>query len=572
MVFMKLKLIKQHCSFLTLSLIFSVATANDLFNFDSIDLSEPTESTTSPSKAISNDDFDDLINGITPEELATIRSCPLGNANNWLLAFAQLDFIPALNAPFYKATSIPITRNLIHYPAMEICSYPDLSNRQFTGHILFTQTSQKAFRTSTDDEVGTRIGSYLNIEDRTLINVLEKFFSTNKQKATVDFTALNRALGSAHLEERRFAFMSHYYQEMGNDFYFEAKMPLIWMIRNLNFKQQYKDVIDQQLSIYKSGGGNVGDGKFDENAFADKHLIMDVLGTGTVELSLCKKVWEHSNWSVDLGGGLLLPTDYAFACGIRGSCFKPIEKAPVLNFCDIIDLSTQTVLPGGAQIASDYFLGALDQLSSILLQCPLGYNNHLGVELKLSPFWQVKPNLEFNGIYIFEAFLPREQQRFFVPKNTKESFADQYAALPQSTEEEQQAKLAFVEQRITQLLYPKAITTKMYPGWIFTSISSLRRAYRGWDFIAGYSGWYKSGEKILSFPNNSASEMKALNLNYAKSVNPEVYSVKLFGKIHRTLHTKRHDDLSLSLWADATIFNSGIGNDFSLGMCFDHKF
>lgn len=161
--------------------------------------------------------------------------------------------------------------------------------------------------------------------------------------------------------------------------------------------------------------------------------------------------------------------------------------------------------------------------------------------------------------------------RFYVPQD-QEVFSDLYNQLPQSTNEEQDAKLAFVEARITELFYPKAITTKMYPGFIFTSISSLRKAYHSWDFIAGYSAWYKSAEKIVSFPNNSASEIKALHLDEHKSVNPDVFSIKLFGKIHKTIHTKRHDDISLSVWADATVFNSGIGNDFTLGICFDSKF
>lgn len=568
MVFMNFKLLKQHCSFLILFLINCTIYADDTtFDFDSFDLLE-TENISTKTTA---DDFDDLISGITPEELSLIRSCPAGDANLWLLVFAQFNLVSVLNAPFYKATSIPITRNLIHFPAMEICSYPDLSNRQFTGHILFTKTSEKAFRTSTEDEIGTRIGSYLNIENRTLLNVIEEILtspsapeSLREKLQQIDFRALTRALGNAHLEERRFAFMGHYYQEMGRDFYFEAKMPLVWMIKNLNFKQKDKDTIQQQLSIYQ--GGN-----FDENAFADKHLIMDAIGTGTLELSLCKKVWEHSNYSVDFGGGLLLPTDYAFKCGMRGSCFKPIENPPHLSFCQLADLATQTANPGGLEAFTNYFLCALDQFSSIVLQCPLGYNHHLGVEFKLAPFWQVKPNLEFNGLYILELFLPKEQQRFYVPQD-QEVFSELYNQLPQSTNAEQDAKLAFVEARITELFFPIVLTTKMYPGFIFTSISSLRKAYHSWDFIAGYNAWYKSGEKIVSFPNTSATQLKALNLDYHKSVNPDVFSIKLFGKIHKTIHTRRHDDISLSVWADATIFNSGIGNDFSLGLCFDSKF
>lgn len=573
---MDLKSIKQHCSFFALSLLFcsQVFTADDALNFDSFDLPEIQNNDFTQNR--SDDEFNNLIENINDADLSTLRSCSPGNANDWLTVFSLFGLVPILNEPIYKATSIPISRNLIHYPTMELCTYTDLSNRQFTGHFLINKTTYKAYRTSTEDEVGTRLGSYINIENQSILTVLDEILSgplitdqsiRDKFKA-LDMRALTRAFGNARFEERRLAFMGHYYREMGKDWYFEVKMPLLWVIRNLNYDQVDKDFIDKQAAILSPTG------TFNEERFADNHLIMDALGTGTMEVVVSKKAYEQHNWSFDLSVGLLLPTDYAFATGLRGTYLTPVTRPPVLSFCDLVDLTDPfnlVVQPGALSTIGNFFLGALDQLNSIILECPLGYNNHLGIELKMTPFWQVRPNFEFNGVYIFEWFLPHQQQRFYVPRDLQ-LFTDEYNSLPQETNAEQDAKLDFVEARITELFYPLPIDTTISPGWIFTSVSSFCKKYYSWNFVCGYSGWYKSGERILDFPTLTPEKLRALHLDLQKSVNPDVYSVKLFGKINKLVQTKRHDDFSLSLWGDVTIFNSGVGNDYTLGFCFDSKF
>lgn len=563
---MNFKSISINTCFLTLALTSYYVVADEDFSFDSFDISLSTNEATTTSKGMDVDDLDMMVTGISSSDLTQIRSCPSGEAFIWLTILNQLNIAKIVDEPFYKKTSVPLSRNLINYPTFQLATYQPQNGGQFTTHLFYNQTSKKQFRASEDDIDGTRIGSYLNIENKTILMVLDEAFENplfppliRNTAKNIDTALLVRTFGSARLEERRLGLMGHFIQEFDNKSYFEAKLPILWVQRNLNFTQGEKDIIQKQLSIFEGGD-------FDEDTFAKQHLVFDSFGAGTLELSICKKVWEGGNWSVDIGGGVLLPTDYAVRRGLYGTYIEPKDQHPVLAFCDLASLAPAGLKPNAKKTLENYFLGALDHLTSLLLHCPLGYDKHLGFELKLLPFWEIRPDLQFNGQYTLEVLIPQEQQRFFVPVNST-VFSEYFANLPETTEAEQQAKLAALQERITTLLYPRVINTKIFPGIVFTSVSSLQRTYRDWNFSAGYSGWYQSKEKIVAM-----EKFKNSDLNLSKSLNTSSYSVKLFGKIHRIIHSKRHDDFSLSIWADGTVFNRGVGNDFSFGISLDSKF
>lgn len=572
MVFMNFKSISMYAYFLTLVFTSYCIVADEAFSFDSFDLLSSVEQQDPDSnKSMDVDDFDRMVNDISAQDMSQIRACATGEANNFLTIIDLFKVTPILNEPFYKKTSIPRSRNLINYPCWQLCTYQPISGRQFTTHLFYNQTNKKQFRASDDWIDGTRVGSYLNIENRTLLTVLDEifespFFPDNLRNIAknIDSRKITRTFGNARLEERRLGIIGHFIQEFSNESYFEAKLPILWMIRNLNFTQDEKDFLDKELSILQGGD-------FDEDAFAKNHIIFDALGAGTLELCWSKKVWEGCNWSVDLGAGVLLPTDGAFKRGLHGTYFDPKSYTCPLQFCDILTFSPSPgVTPNGIDLLEQYFLRALDQFSSIVLQCPLGYNKHLAFELKMSPFWEIRPDLQFNGSYVLELLLPHEESKFFVPIDSG-LFSEQYAAMPQTTEAEQQAKLAFLEQRITTLFFPRVINTKIFPGVIFTSVSSLQKSFRNWNFTAGYSGWYQSEEKILSM-DKCKDTCTNTPFDSSKAINTDSYSIKLFGKVHRIFHTRRHDDISFSFWADGTVFNKGVGNDFTIGISFDSKF
>ena len=145
-----------------------------------------------------------------------------------------------------------------------------------------------------------------------------------------------------------------------------------------------------------------------------------------------------------------------------------------------------------------------------------------------------------------------------------------YNKLPQSTDEEKQIKLAFLEARLNELLFPKYHNVKVFPGFIFHSTSCLQKTFRNWNFNVGTTSYYQTDEKIKAFYSTPQEEREVLDID--KALNETLVQFKAFGKIHRIFHTRRHNDISLSIWADGTLYNNGLGNDFSLGIAFDSKF
>lgn len=560
MVNMNLKKLNKNILFWTLSILLCTTTATTI----------KTEFIVSDC----DDEFDLLLNDISPADLEKLRSCEPGEAAAWNFLLTQAGIPELLDIPFYKETSEPRTRNLIDFPEFQLCSYQDMDSiHQFTWHMFYNQTSKKNYTKSTTKVVGTRMGSYINIECKTFLSLLEEATRSPllppelAPLKNLNFPLIFYNLANARLEERRFGTLGHYYQKINSKTYFEAKLPIIWMIRNLNLTDKEKETLTQQFSSFF--GTNFSD--FDEKSFAKKHIIFDALGTGTMELSLSTKFYQKGDRHLDGGVFLFLPTDFVFARGLYGTYIEPHDQQPILNLCDLVNniATNPQKSPQANAILYNYFIAALNQLSSALLQCPLGYNKHFCVGLKLSPYWKVREDLEFNGLYTVEFLLPQEEKRFFVPKDFG-LFSEIYKAMPATTNEENNAKLLFLEERLTTTLFPRVFTTKVFPGFIFTSASNLQKSYKSWNFTGGYSGWFQTAEKFLKVSTSTPHDVATL-YDISKSELSDAYMIKLFGKAHHLIHTKHHE-ISLTLWADASIFSNAVGNDFSLGISFDTKF
>jgi len=543
--------------------------ASDAFSFDEFDNFNLSQTTGEENKSFP-DAFDNLVTDITAEDLLHIKSCAPTD-----LIFNSINFVnlpQVLDPSIYKKTLVPQDRNIFNYPNTLLVSYQFLPQQQFTTHLFINVTPRKNFRNSEDCITGTSLDSYLNIRSKGLLFTLNQLLELisddelkNKLKR-VDVDKLLWAFEQAHLEERRLGVIGHYYRQMTEKSYFQIKLPLYWMIRNLNYDKQYKDIMQQELGDFISNGTGSAN-SFDENAFARKHFVFDALGLGNLRLTYNHIIWEGNNWHFDLGASLILPTDYQFARGLYGTYFQPSNKHPNLDLCNI----ASSVISGNAETVQveKYFLSALNHLSSMLLQCNLGYNKHLGFDVVGTVFWQIIPDLAFNTQYCLEFLIPKEEQRFFVPKN-KGDFSKIYNALPQTTTEEQQVKLAFLEARLNELLFPKVVDVKLFPGFIFHSTSCLQKTFRNWNFDVGTTSYYQTNEQINAFYGLKREAIDLLDID--KALNETLIQFKVFGKIHRIFHTRRHNDISLSIWADGTLYNNGLGNDFSLGIAFDAKF
>lgn len=527
------------------------------------------------SNSFDHDDFDNLLDSISEQDLHTLRTCEPGEAEEWNNLLTAAGIPQALNNQFYIKTSLPRTRNILNYPEFQLCSYQDMDSKsQLTFHLFYNQTSKKNYTQSVGQIDGTRIGSYLNIEDKNFISLLDAAFKSPVLPPELaplrglNYPMLLNDLANARLEERRLGFLTHYYHKIDKYTYFEFKLPVLYMIKNLNFTKQEKAAFQRQFVAFLGNGPS----SFNENDFAKQHLIFDTVGFGDAEFSLSTRIYTHKSTHKHLDGGIFmfLPTDWQFARGLYGTYINPTDQSPLLDLCNLVKGIPFAPIknPQLGEILNTYFFQAIDHLSSDLLQCPLGYYQTLMLGFKLSPYWKIKENLEFNGLYTVEFIFPYEQKRFFDVKD-KGTFSDEYAALPTATEADQNAKLLFLETRLTDILFPRVFTAKVSPGFVFTSASNIQTSFRSWDFTAGYSAWVQLAENFSSVAIPKDTKLEDFDID--RSMSQDAYQVKLFGKAHHDIHAPTYD-LSFTIWADATIFNNNIGNDFTIGFTFDRKF
>ena len=523
------------------------------------------------------DELSDIIKSISDDDVRALRSCEPGEASDWLGYLDLLEIPKLFNEDFYNVTSLPNYRNVINYPNFFIFSYQAPQEQQLTFHLFYNQTSKRHYTQDVEYECsrskkhevdGRILGSYLNIENGTILSVLEsdlKNFggllpSSLAPLRGIDFPKIFTTLSQAALQERRIGFLTHYYKQITPKVSLELKMPILWQVRNLNFTEAEKRTLRQEFSAFQ------GD-DFDEMKFGQEHLIMDALGTGTLDITVKYQVKETDKYDLQVGATIYAPTDGHWTQGLYGTYFEPKDQQPILRLCDLVRISATPprLEKNATEIVEKFFLGALDHLSSAILQCPLGYDKHLGVALKILPFWQFRENILYSGVYILEYLFSREQERFFIP-TTETPFSEQFANFTGTDE----AKLDFLERKITERLYPRVFTTNVKPGFLFNTVANVQTSYKDWNFTVGYNYWYKSGEKLSDIQTTQA-EIDTLNI--CKATNTSASQVKIYGKIHRLFETSRHHhNVSFSLYGNLTVYNHNIGNDFSLGCSFDKTF
>lgn len=534
------------------------------FNIDEIDF--PTEQT---------DEFDSFFDesGEMNVKKSMMRSCEAGEATIWVTYLEALGIPDLLDAPFYLNTNIPTVRNLINYPNFFL--FQPLAKQELRFYTFYNAASKKNFTKARTNKItenkcdyqsGQRLGSYLNVEDAGILSFLEtdipkyrELLPPALQPLThIHFPLILNALGNARLEERRLGVMFHYYKEFNQKTILEIRMPILYQIHNLNFNEEDKNTLDTQFSEFEQ------DPNFDEIEFGKKHFAMDAIGSGTMDVTLEHVCYESSDAKVTIGGALYLPTDARWISGIVGSYFKPKDIQPVLRLCELVNISgaTPSLNPHAQEMIQDYFLAALDHLSSAILQCPMGYNNHLGIALKVLPYWQWKENLLYSGMYIFEYLIPREEDRFYITKE-KVPFSTQFAET-----QGDEAKLALLEQQITAHLFPRVFTTNVSPGFIVNTISNLQWTRHAWDYTIGYNWWYKTGEKLSSIQSLG---IDPADLDIRRATAKSASQVKLYANLHTIFKTENHD-ISCSIFGNLTVYNENVGNDFMFGIAFDKTF
>ncbi|KIX85152.1 hypothetical protein KG892_04335 [Vermiphilus pyriformis] len=489
-----------------------------------------------------------------------------------VLLLSNLGFINILQEPLYCRTNTLNQRTLLDLPLF-MSEWRTEKCRTFGAYFFYNQTSDMNFTSNSRN-----INSYLAVGQDSFINSLEEFLINIQALPGFSQFDPNAALAILNLfenftvQERRAGVML-YGRKRFNDWALNVMAPFYYQERNYFVNQDIQNDIQEIVNSFLPGSGTEEDSQAQEE-FQEQFLIADRIGIGDTRIELDYPLYCSETWKVRIGGLATLPTNCTFEKGLLGNEFELLKNRPLL---DIQGLSEAITSPSTATQAREqgisYLLGALTQLSSILLNAPLGYHGHLGLGVLARSYsclgnfinrpWA--QNIKFKSRWSVEYLFPRRYTRAFVSAIDYAEFARRDFNDPAQAD----SNYDFIVEQLTDRLYPQALSAVVWPGVVFRSTSRNMYERENWRFFLGTDLWIRTAEHLYDIKLDLQSTSKLL---IKRAQRPLAYASKLMAGIAYKSVRAYNREWIFSLNGDTTYSGSGIGNDFTLTFNIDVYF
>jgi hypothetical protein len=226
-------------------------------------------------------------------------------------------------------------------------------------------------------------------------------------------------------------------------------------------------------------------------------------------------------------------------------------------------------------LLTDFAFDSFDRVAANLLDVPLGNGRHFGVggftrwKLPLHHFVSTTfaDRMHYAGRMSLEFQFPSIQKRFYINKIDEQGFADRNFG---DTDNAQVAadNLQFLTEQAVSRLFLRAFDTRIIPGVIFRWSSGIYYKGQQWGFNLGPDFW------LQSKPHFSKIYVPKSTLNVIdvpKAKEPLAYQGKIFGGIVLK-HKSDRSTWFFSFNADASLFERGLNQDFTLSFNFEASF
>ena len=495
------------------------------------------------------------------------NTCP-PSPSDILLLLSQFGIIDLLKENLYDKSYELNNRYILDLPLFTFPWYHSRCKEK--GYQFFyNATNKMTFAKECD-----KISSYLAIAGNDFIEKLQtsleeisSIYPVFKPEVALElltlfehFTVQDRSLGIMIDGEKKI-----------NDGRLRWFLPIYWHIRNHFVSHAVEKAISNIMDPIA--------GKQDPDAawfFAEQYLIEDQLGFGDLRFEYDVPFMDSDTFKARIGLMIDLPIAFPLGYGLLGSNFTPPKCRPILDLqklftlliCDTGDITN-------APEATDFLYQALNNLSAILLNSATGNNGHIGLGI----MWRTKSALTrfvprpwaepiyFQSRMSVEYLLPGTEYRAFVQKNNSSAFESRNfeSADPNIAGQ----NLLFLEQTLTDRLFPPFIHATVFPGFVIRSTS--RAVYEGpvWGFFVGSDTWIKTKEHITSL---ETSDCFFNSLNIANAERPVAYQSKMFAGIVHRYCMSPDSEWAFSVNYDATVIRSGIGKDTTLTFNIDINF
>lgn len=509
------------------------------------------------------DDFNDIANEIL--ESTQFDVVKKANPDTIIDILETAGGIAILEQDFYLKTYFLNHRSLLDLPSFLHNLHYKYHRYTIGAQLFYDQITRSYFSSKS-----SKIEEYLNIAGdnflETVHNSIEKIKKDLGFEITLPLIDLFELMGKAKVQERRFGFMFHVLRKFKKT-NFLLYAPLYYFERNYFFTDEEQEAIEALVGSSSPE---------EEEDLQKKHFICDKLGLGDTRLMIDMPAIRHKQYKLNLGVQATIPTAFTLVTGMLGSTYKDKNSdQPSISFVELFDgfLSTDPLVQAEAtDQAMEFFLGALDRLSAILLDTGLGNNGHFGLgiygttKIPLSTFihrpWAHQIILK--GRTSLEYLFPKNERCYFVEKDNRTEFESRNFKDADKASE----NLTFLEHQFVNKFYPFVIDTRIHPGIIFIWTSKLTYENQYCALHIGTDTYVKTPDRLSALAANPEL-FKRLAIHKAKGL--WSYQSMLYAAASLKTH-RSAEDLIMTLHGSWSFSNRGIGEQFTIGLTIEKNF
>jgi len=475
---------------------------------------------------------------------------------------SPFSIVGLLREDIYRKTTGPVTRrSLLDEPAIT----PDVfynTHWAITTDLFFNFTPKVFFTKNS-----AFLRSFIDLNNQNIVNELTNIIGALNETGLLPTTisaSIPEALGlftTIKLQQYRAGFMLGCARQWEN-WLIHARVPLYYLLENFFLNKQEIDRIKNN-AFFKTDDAGVGTS--DENEarkFGLKHLACDKFGLGDTRLSLLAHPYSTDRSDLWIGVQATLPTASEFNTALIAGEFNPEQPIPPFNlqhYFSVALCNTNQALANAVlkRELTDFLLDGLDRLSTILINAPLGNGTHFGIGPELD--WRCHMNEYFSAhtYASLQFYSPHHENRYFLIKKQESDFNRIWDDPDQASE-----NLAILNRLLVQTIFPVGIKTTITPGLRFQINQSIMYKSEHWDGSIGFDYWTQRRE-VQGNPLPIIPFDLPLSLN--KASRSAAHQGKIFASIgyYDTLFSgSRNTDWYLSISADGTLFNTGIGQSY----------
>ncbi len=465
----------------------------------------------------------------------------------------------------YLRTNPISTRPLYSLPSFLITKEPECNS--FSATLFYNGTKNVYFDSCND----TSITSVLDVSSLSLEgsgDLFDLLFSTTPFK-NINFPLIGDLFDNITVQEHRLGAMFQYGTQFCDNYYFLARVPLLYQIHNVFLEPEIADRFSSELAI-PFATFEVSSDKDAVESFILQHLVADQIGLGDADLMIGRTCSLSNNGHLNIAAECIVPLEANFKKGLIGGDFSHISCVfPPFSLygfgTDLFNPETACFnFEKGFSAFMGIFEAMLDRFTAAIFDKPLG-QKHFGLALQSTLEWDMqdcqKVGLFLRGMYQ----IPRHETRYAASTTPASAFDRVYANNPTQA----LANLDFLSQQFLYRMLLIPVDMSVSPGIELNAQAYLRVIASDIQLLLGCNGWYQQDEKVSLVSGASTIVSPPSSLFFTEK--PACGQVKIFGNIEK-LTQMCGCDAQIAVRADVTLFSFGIGKDITLGVSFGTSF